>query len=110
MSQPVPAYVPVTAGAVAAAPVALLVGLPGRPPLTDTAAVTAAAASAVVAVLLIVTAAARRPAQPGRAPATPTSAVPSPVEDADPVTEPIEVVLVVPAATNARSAGASSNS
>src|SRR5690349_9075524 len=110
MPQPVPAYVPVTAGAIAAAAVALLVGLPGRPPLTDTAAVAGAVASAVVAVLLIVTAAARRPAQPGRAPATPTSAVRSPVEAADAVTEPIEVVLVEPAATNARWAGSSSSS
>jgi hypothetical protein len=110
MPQPVPAYVPVTAGAIAATAVALLVGWPGQPPVTETAAVAAAAASAVVAVLLIVTAAARRPAQPGRAPATPTSAVRSPVEAADAMTEPIEVVLVGPAATNARSADSSSSS
>jgi hypothetical protein len=109
MSQRVPAYVPVTAGAIAATAVALLVGWPGRPPVTETAAVAAAAALTVVAVLLIVTAAARRPAQPGRAPATPTSAGRSPVE-ADAVTEPIEVVMVGPAATNARSADSSSSS
>ena len=53
MSKPVPAYVPVMAGAVAATAVALLVGWPGRPPLTDTAAVAAAVASGVVAVLFI---------------------------------------------------------
>ena len=112
MSKPVPAYVPVTAGAVAATAVALLVGWPGRAPLTDTAAVAAAVASAVVAVLFIVgiAAAARRPARRGRAPAAPTSAVRRPVGVADAVTEPIEVVVVGAAATNAGSAGSSSSS
>ena len=100
------------AGAVAAAAVALLVGWPGRAPLTATAAVAAAVASGVVAVLFIVgiAAAARRPARPGRAPATPTSAVRRPVGVADAVTEPIGVVMVGAAATNAGSAGSSSSS
>ena len=112
MSKPVPAYVPDTAGAVAATAVALLVGWPGRAPLTDTAAVAAAVASGVVAVLFIVgiAAAARRPARRGRAPAAPTSAVHRPVGVADAVTEPIEVAMVGAAATNAGSAGSSSSS
>ena len=111
MSKAIPAFVPVLAGAVIAAAVALLVGWPGQPPLTDSAAVAAAVASAVVAVLVIVVvaAAACRPGRPGRAPATRTSALPHPVEDAEPVTEPLEVVMVGPAATQARSAGSSSS-
>ena len=61
----------------------------------------------MVAVLFIlgIAAAARRPARPGRAPATPTCAVRRPVEAADAVTEPIEVAMVGPAATNARIGG-----
>ena len=104
--------VPVVAGAVAATAVALLVGWPGRAPLTATAAVAAAVASGVVAVLFIVgiAAAARRPARPGRAPATSTCAVGGPVEAADAVTEPIGVAMVGPVAANAGSAGSSSSS
>ena len=111
MSKPVPAYVPVVAGAVAATAVALLVGWPG-PPLTATAAVAAAVASGVVAALFIVgiAAAARRLARPGRAPATSTCAVGGPVGDADAVTEPIGGAVVGPVVANAGSAGSSSNS
>ena len=64
MSKPVPAIVPLLAGAIAAIGVALVVGWPGRPPLTEPALVDAALAVAAVAVLLVVrvAAAARRPA------------------------------------------------
>ena len=55
-------------------------------------------------------AAARRPARRGRAPATATSAVGGPVEDADAVTEPIGGAVVGPAVANAGSAGSSSSS
>ena len=67
MSKPLPALVPTVAGAVAAIAVALLLGWPGRPPLTGTATVAAAVALAVVAVLLVLrlaAAARRRPAVP----------------------------------------------
>jgi hypothetical protein len=112
MSKPVPAYVPVMAGAIAAAAVALLVGWPGHAPLTAPAAVAASVAAGVVGVLFIVgiAVAARRPARPARVPATPTSAVRGPVADADAVTEPIEVAVVGAAATNVGSAGSSRNS
>ncbi|MBV9921752.1 MAG: hypothetical protein JOY78_12990 [Pseudonocardia sp.] len=62
-SKPLPAIVPAAAGAVAAVAVALLLGWPGRPPLTGTATVAAAVALAVVAVLLVLrlATAARRP-------------------------------------------------
>ena len=73
MSKPVPALVPTLAGAVAATAVALLIGWPGRPPVTGIAVVTAAAAIAVVAVLLVarVAAACRRRLRPEGAPASP---------------------------------------
>jgi hypothetical protein len=65
MSKPVPALVPLLAGAIAAIGVALVVGWPGRPPLTEPALVSAALAAAAVAVLLVVrvAATARRPAR-----------------------------------------------
>lgn len=64
MSKPVSAIVPLLAGAIAAIGVALVVGWPGRPPLTEPALVSAALAAAAVALLLVVrvAAAARRPA------------------------------------------------
>jgi hypothetical protein len=69
MSKPVPALAPLLAGAVAAAGVALVIGWPGRPPLTQPALVAAALAVAAVAVLFVVrvAAAARRPASTRRA-------------------------------------------
>jgi hypothetical protein len=65
MSKPGTALAPLLAGAIAAAAVAMVLGWPGRPPLTHPALVTAALAVAAVAVLLVVrmAAAARRPAQ-----------------------------------------------
>jgi hypothetical protein len=77
MSNPVPAIVPMLAGALGAIAVALLIGWPGRPPATGSAIVTAAAALAVVALLFLagIAAAGRRPAlRPARAPAPPPAA------------------------------------
>jgi hypothetical protein len=64
MSKPVTALAPLPAGAIAAAGVALLIGWPGRPPLTQPPLVAAALAVAALAVLLVLrlAAAARRPA------------------------------------------------
>ena len=83
MSKPVPAIVPLLAGAIAAIGVALVVGWPGRPPLAEPALVDAALAVAAVAVLLVVrvAAAARRPAVRARrtttAPAAPHRPIPA---------------------------------
>jgi anti-sigma factor RsiW len=84
MSKPGTALAPLLAGAMAAAAVALVIGWPGRPPLTHPALVTAALAVAAVAVLLVVrvAAAARHPGQtcppiPARGP-RPVHAEPAP--------------------------------
>jgi hypothetical protein len=84
MSKPVPALAPLLAGAVAAAGVALLVGWPGRPPLTQPALVAAALAVAVVAALFVVrlAAAGRRPA-PSLPPVTAPAALPHAVAAPD---------------------------
>jgi len=73
MSKPVPAVVPILAGAIAATAVALLIGWPDRPPVSGTAVVAAAVALAFVAVLLVagIAFAGRRAARPVRAPAPP---------------------------------------
>jgi hypothetical protein len=77
MSKPVTALAPLLAGATAAAGVALVIGWPGRPPLTQPPLLAAALAVAAIAVLLVVRlAAAARRLAPTR-PAT-TGAVPRP--------------------------------
>jgi hypothetical protein len=89
MSKPVPALVPLLAGAIAAIGVALVTGWPGRPPLTEPALVAAALAVAAAAVLLVVrvAAAARRPAE--RTIAAPTAPhQPIPVPRAQPAPVP----------------------
>jgi hypothetical protein len=91
MPKPVPALVPLLAGAIAAIGVALVVGWPGRPPLTEPALVSAALAVAAVAVLLVVrvAAAARRPAVRARrttaSPAGPHRPTPAPRAQSAPV-------------------------
>jgi hypothetical protein len=91
MSKPVPALVPPLAGAIAAIGVALVVGWPGRPPLTEPALLSAALAVAAVAVLLVVrvAAAARRPAVRARrttaAPTAPHRPKPTPRAQPAPV-------------------------
>jgi hypothetical protein len=83
MSKPVPALVPLLAGAIAAIGVALVTGWPGRPPLTEPALVAAALAVAAAAVLLVVrvAAAARHPALRARR----TNAAPTAPHQANPV-------------------------
>ena len=85
MSKPVTALVPLLAGAIAAAGVALVTGWPGRPPLTQPALVAAALAVAAIAVLLVVrlAAAARRPA-PTRPASTAPVPRPGPITHATP--------------------------
>lgn len=81
MSKRVPALAPLLAGAVAAAGVALVIGWPGRPPLTQPVLVVAALGVVVVAVLFVV----RVAATDGRpTPTRPTVTAPAPFPHAAP--------------------------
>ncbi len=89
MSEPVPAIVPLLAGAIAAIGVALVVGWPGRPPLTDPALVDTALAVAVVAVLLVVRVAAAGRRRAVRARRTTAPRRPTPASHALPEPAPV---------------------
>ena len=90
MSKPVPALVPLLAGAIAAIGVALVVGWPGRPPLTEPALVRAALAVSAAAVLLVVRVAAVARRSAARSARTITAPhQPIPVTDALPQPAPV---------------------